>query len=84
MPTRTGGIVGQLAGRVTEEMSWDSTRPVPWQRFLKEGLFCAVGMSSELYVLAGPRDPDLYPSQRLHPVDGTVTWLLDAAAHSQL
>ena len=35
-------------------------------------------------VLSGPRDPDLYPSQRLRPVDGTVTWLLDAAAHSQL
>ena len=35
-------------------------------------------------VLAGPRDPDLYPSQRLHPVDGAVTWLVDAAAHAQL
>jgi len=35
-------------------------------------------------VLSGPRKPDLYPSQRLHPVDGTITWLLDAAAHSQL
>jgi 6-phosphogluconolactonase len=35
-------------------------------------------------VLSGPHDPDLYPSQRLHPVDGAVTWLVDAAAHAQL
>lgn len=34
-------------------------------------------------VLSGPRDPALYPSQRLHPVDGTVTWLVDAAARAQ-
>jgi 6-phosphogluconolactonase len=33
-------------------------------------------------VLSGPRNPDLYPSQRIHPVDGTVTWLVDAAAHT--
>jgi 6-phosphogluconolactonase len=35
-------------------------------------------------VLSGPRDSDLYPSQCLHPVDGTVTWLVDAAAHAGL
>ena len=35
-------------------------------------------------VLSGPRDADLYPSQRLHPADGTITWLVDTAAHSQL
>ncbi len=33
-------------------------------------------------VLAGDRDPDLYPSQRIQPVDGTLTWLVDEAAHN--
>jgi 6-phosphogluconolactonase len=35
-------------------------------------------------VLSGPPDPSLYPSQRIQPVDGTVTWLIDAAAGSEL
>ena len=37
-------------------MAWDSTRPVPWQRFLKEGLYFAIGMSAVMYLLAGQRD----------------------------
>ena len=35
-------------------------------------------------VLRGARNPDLYPSQRIHPIDGTVTWLVDAAAHANI
>jgi 6-phosphogluconolactonase len=35
-------------------------------------------------VLHGSPDPQRLPSQSLHPVDGTVTWLVDQAAHSQL
>jgi 6-phosphogluconolactonase len=35
-------------------------------------------------VLHGPRDPHRLPSQLLHPVDGTITWLVDEAAHSAL
>ncbi|MBV8074029.1 MAG: 6-phosphogluconolactonase [Candidatus Eremiobacteraeota bacterium] len=31
-------------------------------------------------VLAGPRNPDLYPSQMLNPENGTLTWLVDRAA----
>jgi 6-phosphogluconolactonase len=35
-------------------------------------------------ILAGPPDPQRLPSQRLHPVDGTITWLVDEAAHREL
>jgi 6-phosphogluconolactonase len=35
-------------------------------------------------IFKGPYDPQRLPSQRLYPVDGSITWLLDAAAHSQL
>ena len=31
-------------------------------------------------VLAGPRDPNLYPAQLLNPEHGTLTWLVDRAA----
>jgi 6-phosphogluconolactonase len=31
-------------------------------------------------VLAGPRDPNLYPAQILNPDRGTLTWLVDRAA----
>jgi 6-phosphogluconolactonase len=32
-------------------------------------------------VLAGPREPDTYPSQLVAPASGELTWLVDAAAH---
>lgn len=35
-------------------------------------------------VLEGPRDPDRLPSQRIHPVDGKLTFVLDRGAASQL
>jgi 6-phosphogluconolactonase len=35
-------------------------------------------------VLAGVRDPDTYPAQIVHPHDGELRWLVDAAAASRL
>lgn len=35
-------------------------------------------------ILTGPPDPQRLPSQRLHPVDGTITWLVDEAAYTEL
>lgn len=35
-------------------------------------------------VLDGPRDPDEYPSQRIHPSDGDLYWYVDRAAASQV
>jgi len=31
-------------------------------------------------VLAGPSQPDLYPSQMIHPSNGTLLWMVDEAA----
>lgn len=33
-------------------------------------------------VLEGPDDPDLYPSQMIHPSNGTLLWMVDEAAAS--
>jgi 6-phosphogluconolactonase len=35
-------------------------------------------------VLQGPYQPDLYPSQLIQPVDGTLTWIVDEAAAAGL
>jgi 6-phosphogluconolactonase len=35
-------------------------------------------------VLAGPPDPQRLPSQLLHPLDGTITWLVDEAAYAEM
>ncbi|HEY0614862.1 MAG TPA: 6-phosphogluconolactonase [Candidatus Elarobacter sp.] len=35
-------------------------------------------------VLEGPRDPDAFPAQLVHPRDGSLRWLVDEAAASQL
>jgi len=35
-------------------------------------------------VLDGPRQPDLYPSQLVHPTDGELHWFVDAAAGARL
>jgi 6-phosphogluconolactonase len=35
-------------------------------------------------VLDGPEQPGLYPSQIVHPADGELRWLVDAAAASKL
>jgi 6-phosphogluconolactonase len=35
-------------------------------------------------VLEGPFNPDLLPAQAIHPVQGRLTWMVDAAAGSRL
>ena len=32
------------------------------------------------HVLEGPHQPDLYPSQLIHPANGTLQWMVDEAA----
>jgi len=34
--------------------------------------------------LEGDKNPSLYPSQLIQPVDGNVTWFMDQAAAGQL
>lgn len=36
------------------------------------------------HVLAGPREPDVYPAQILSPQNGSLTWLVDRAATAGL
>jgi hypothetical protein len=38
-------------------MAWDSARPVPWKRFVKEGTVFALGMSAVLLLFTSQRDP---------------------------
>lgn len=38
-------------------MGWDSARPVPWRRFLKEGVVFGLGMAAVFFVFAGERKP---------------------------
>jgi 6-phosphogluconolactonase/glucosamine-6-phosphate isomerase/deaminase len=35
-------------------------------------------------VRKGPRDPQLHPIQIVAPVDGTLSWLVDAAAAAEI
>jgi 6-phosphogluconolactonase len=49
--------------------------------FLVEGEGKAAAVKS---ALEGPRDPDRFPAQIIHPPNGEVIWLLDRAAASLL
>jgi len=49
--------------------------------FLAAGTDKAEALKS---VLEGPYEPDLYPSQMIHPVNGTLLWMVDEAAASLL
>ncbi|MGI8813521.1 MAG: 6-phosphogluconolactonase [Pyrinomonadaceae bacterium] len=35
-------------------------------------------------IIDGPNDPEIYPAQLIHPIDGTLLWLVDGAAASRL
>lgn len=41
-------------------MGWDTTRPVPWLRFAKEGVVFGIGMMAVLFLIAGERDPSSF------------------------
>jgi 6-phosphogluconolactonase len=50
-------------------------------------LFMAVGANKAQTlskVLVGPHLPELYPAQRIKPIDGELVWLVDEAAAGQL
>ncbi|NJN82936.1 MAG: hypothetical protein HC802_12085, partial [Caldilineaceae bacterium] len=49
--------------------------------FLVSGVEKAHSLSD---VLTGPHQPDRWPSQGVHPVDGQLTWLVDEAAFSTI
>lgn len=60
-------------------MGWDSTRPVPWRRFAKEGVVFAIGMCAVLFVFAGERDPSGFVGVTM----GAVVYVFVAAFMSK-
>ena len=60
-------------------MGWDATRPVPWQRFLKEAVIFGLGMCVVLFVFAGERDPASFVGVSM----GAVVYIFVAALMSK-
>ncbi|MEK6249791.1 MAG: 6-phosphogluconolactonase [Planctomycetales bacterium] len=63
------------------------TMTVPLICHARQVLFLVAGTDKAdrlAEVLEGPRESDRLPSQLIQPLDGTVTWLVDAAAASKL
>ena len=66
---------------------WRITMTAPFLNRSKAVLILASGAGKAQRlkeVLKGPRDPDRLPIQLIQPSDGTLTWLLDAAAAAGL
>ncbi|HEY8923002.1 MAG TPA: 6-phosphogluconolactonase [Polyangia bacterium] len=76
-----------VAERVDEVGMWRLTLTPPALNGAAAVVFLVAGRDKAAMlarVLEGPRDIDLLPVQAVAPVDGTVTWLIDAAAAAQL
>ena len=41
-------------------MRWNRTHPVPWRRFLREGVVFGLGMALVFFVFVGERKPGSY------------------------
>jgi 6-phosphogluconolactonase len=75
----TADYQGRPANRVTlTPQVFNDARSVI---FLVTGANKAAVLAS---VIKGPRDPLHLPAQRIQPVDGSMTWLVDAAAANSL
>ena len=61
-------------------MGWDSARPVPWKRFLKEGVVFGLGMAAVFAVFAGERKPGSFIGIGV----GAVFYVLICAALAKL
>jgi len=76
-----------VAEFVEDAGMWRMTLTVPVLTRAAETLFLVAGASKAeavRAVLEGPADPDDVPAALIRPVDGRVTWLLDAPAASRL
>lgn len=56
-------------------MGWNASRPVPWRRFVKEGVVFAVGMAIVLTVF----DNDIRPASYLGLVIGAAMYVVFVA-----
>ena len=76
-----------VAEFVKDAGMWRMTLTAPGLNRAAETLFLVSGASKAeavRAVLEGPADPDEVPAALVRPVDGRVTWLLDAPAASRL
>lgn len=76
-----------VAEFVEDAGMWRMTLTAPLLNRAAEILFLVAGGSKAdavRAVLEGPADPDDVPAALIRPVDGRVTWLLDAPAASRL
>jgi len=81
---RERAVVAQF---IEDAGMWRMTLTVPVLTHAAEILFLVSGASKAEAVraaLEGPADPDDVPAALIRPVDGRVTWLLDAPAASRL
>jgi 6-phosphogluconolactonase len=72
-----------VANYVEKMKSWRVTLTAPFINRSKDVMFLVVGADKAAKVseiLEGPPNPDLLPSQMIQPVNGSVVWLMDAAA----
>lgn len=76
-----------VAYRVPELDAWRMTLTPPALNHARDVLVLVAGRekAAALWgVLEGPRDPEALPAQLIRPLDGDLTWIVDADAASRL
>jgi 6-phosphogluconolactonase len=72
-----------VANRVEKLKTFRLTLTAPAINHARSVVFLVTGAAKAerlREVIRGPRDPERLPSQLIHPVEGTLTWLLDKEA----
>jgi 6-phosphogluconolactonase len=76
-----------VADHVDEVNAWRVSLSAPMLNNSSQITFLVTGEEKAAVVkraIEGPRDPEFTPAQLIAPTDGTLTWILDTAAASQL
>ena len=77
-------VVGHYVPKLA---SWRLTLTPPILNLARITIFLVAGQTKSAalkQILEGSRNPDLYPSQAIQPVDGILYWLVDDAAGEQI
>ncbi len=83
MSTPTLAVTAHYQGRPANRITL--TPPVFNQA--REVWFLVIGQSKAKtlkYVIEGEFNPEVYPAQRIHPINGNLVWMIDEAAGSLL
>jgi 6-phosphogluconolactonase len=76
-----------VADHIDEVNSWRVTLTAPVLNNAAQITFLVIGEEKATVVkrvIEGSRDPETTPAQLIAPINGTLTWILDSAAASQL